>query len=391
MSEIIDSLLRIGVKITDPAGVEIGPEVAADRIAGEGVVIHPGCRIRGERTLIMAGAKLGAEAPATVENCRVGPGVELKGGYFREAVFLENASCGPGSQVREGTILEEGASIAHTVGLKQTVLFPFVTLGSLINFCDCLMAGGTGPKNHSEVGSSYIHFNFTPNQDKATASLIGEVPRGVMLNQKPIFLGGQGGMVGPVRMGYGIIAAAGTIVRKDELRPDRLIYGGASKAGNIEFRAGRFAGTTRIIRNNLIYIGNLLALRQWYLGARALFTEGRHREALLEGLVETVELGIAERIKRLKELGEKMAQAGDDSLSVRWSAVEATLQERFDGRGDPRLREAFLEKLSRRIAGLGKNHIAVVQALAPDDSETGAAWLQGIVEETSEAALAALK
>jgi UDP-N-acetylglucosamine/UDP-N-acetylgalactosamine diphosphorylase len=212
-----------------------------------------------------------------------------------------------------------------------------------------------------------------------------------MLNQKPIFLGGQGGMVGPVRLGYGIISAAGTIVRKDELRPDRLIYGGASKAGNIEFRPGRFAGTARIIRNNLVYIGNLFALRQWYLGARSLFVCDRFPEALLVGLIETLELDIAERIKRLKELGEKMERVCDDSLSGRWGAVKGALQERFDSRGDHRLREAFLEKLSQRIAGSGKNYITAVQALGPDDSEMGTAWLQGIVEETSRAAAAALK
>ena len=112
---------------------------------------------------------------------------------------------------------------------KHTILFPFVTLGSLINFCDCLMAGGTSRKNHSEVGSSYIHFNFTPNQDKVTASLIGDVPKGVMLNQPPIFLGGQGGLVGPCRLAYGTTVAAGTIVRKDELRPGRLLYGGCAR------------------------------------------------------------------------------------------------------------------------------------------------------------------
>ena len=54
------------------------------------------------------------------------------------------------------------------------------------------------PPDHTEVGSSYIHFNFTPDGDKTTASLFGDVPRGVMLNQPPIFLGGQGGTVGPV-------------------------------------------------------------------------------------------------------------------------------------------------------------------------------------------------
>jgi len=108
----------------------------------------------------------------------IGPGVELKGGYCRSSLFLDGAAVGSGAQVREGCILEEGARGGHCVGLKQTILFPFVTLGSLVNFCDCLMAGGTGKKDHSEVGSSYIHFNYTPEQDKANPSLIGDVPQG---------------------------------------------------------------------------------------------------------------------------------------------------------------------------------------------------------------------
>ena len=264
----------------------------------------------------------------TVENCLVGPGVELKGGYFREAVFLEKASCGLGSHVREGTILEEGASIAHTVGLKQTILFPFVTLGSLINFCDCLMAGGTDRRNHSEVGSSYIHFNFTPNQDKATPSLIGDVPRGVMLNQKPIFLGGQGGIVGPVRLAFGTTVAAGTILRKSELRPDRLIIGGAAKAGNIAFQPGRFSATGRIIKNNLVYIANLMALHQWYRRVRSLFVGQRFPETLLAGLLENSRLAVAERTRRLKELGDKMAQSGDGAFSERWPALDEALHRR---------------------------------------------------------------
>ncbi len=37
------------------------------------------------------------------------------------------------------------------MGLKQTILFPFVTLGSLISFCDCLMAGSSHSRDHSGV------------------------------------------------------------------------------------------------------------------------------------------------------------------------------------------------------------------------------------------------
>ena len=190
----IENLLQKGVMIPNPQGVEIGPEVDTDRISGDGVVIHAGCKLYGSSTLILRGTKIGYEGPVTVENCQVGPQVELKGGFFKDAVFLKKASMGSGSNVREGTILEEESKVAHTVGLKQTILFPFVTLGSLINFCDCLMSGGTNRKNHSEVGSSYIHFNYTPNQDKATPSLIGDVPRGSHIFRRA---GGSRGSVPP--------------------------------------------------------------------------------------------------------------------------------------------------------------------------------------------------
>ena len=167
--------------------------------------------------------KLGAEGPVTVDDCRLGPAVELKGGSFKKSVFLEKANMGLGAQVREACLLEEEANGAHCVGLKQTILFPFVTLGSLVNLCDCLMAGGTSRKDHSEVGSSYIHFNFTPDGDKTTPSLFGDVPRGVMLDQPAIFLGGQGGAVGPLRVGFGTVVAAGSVLRRDVLADGKLV------------------------------------------------------------------------------------------------------------------------------------------------------------------------
>ena len=183
----INILIEKGVRISNPESVEIGDEVDIERISGNGVSIYSGCKIFGSSTLILQGSSIGYEGPVTIENCQVGSQVKLKNGFFKQSVFLNKVSMGLSSHVRDGTILEEQASVAHTVGLKQTILFPFVTLGSLINFCDCFMAGGTDRKNHSEVGSSYIHFNYTPNQDKATASLIGDVPSGVMLKQNPIF------------------------------------------------------------------------------------------------------------------------------------------------------------------------------------------------------------
>ena len=395
----IEKLVKKGVKIPNPDTVEIGDNVDTDRISGNGTIIHSGCKIFGSSTLILHGAKLGYEGPVTVENCQVGPLVNLNAGFFKDAVFLKRVSVGFGSHIREGTILEEESSIAHTVALKQTILFPFVTLGSLINFCDCLMAGGTSRKNHSEVGSSYIHFNYTPEQDKATPSLIGDVPGGVMLNQNPIFLGGQGGLVGPCRLAFGTIIAAGTICRKDELRQQRLIFDKPGKGGNIVYTPGAYKAIKRIVINNIIYIANLTALMQWYINVRTRFISDDFPETLFAGLKEKLIMAIDERINRFKDLCDKMEDfaasdqydANDNASSINERQkhelyrMRIRLEESFgefrDNTGDQALRDVFLERIDTGIKKWGKDYIAVIQGLESKDSKTGTIWLQGIVDD----------
>jgi UDP-N-acetylglucosamine/UDP-N-acetylgalactosamine diphosphorylase len=396
----IAQLIAKGIRVVCPESIEIGAEVDIDRISGDAVSIHAGSKIFGDKTVILSGAIIGFEAPATVKNCQIGPGVELKGGFFEDAVFLANAKAGLGSHVREASIFEEQASIAHTVGTKHTILFPFVTLGSLINFCDCLMAGGTSRKNHSEVGSSYIHFNFTPNQDKVTASLIGDVPKGVMLNQPPIFLGGQGGLVGPCRLAYGTTVAAGTIVRKDELRPGRLLFGGEPKGGNLSFSPGRYRNEKRVVLNNIIYIANLIALGQWYRYVRSQFISSEYfPETLLAGLEEKMDRAITERANRLEALCEKIqislemeaspkSESGRSSpawkqkqeLVAQWPRLKDLLNQSRTEAGESRERDAFLEKIQKGIKTSGLDYISVIQGLPPADGIAGTQWLQGIVD-----------
>ncbi len=395
----VSQLIKKGVRIDCPDSVEIGEEVDIGKISGQGVVIHAGSKIFGDTTLILRDARIGFEAPTTLRNCQIGPEVELKGGFFEDAVFLAKAKAGLGSHVREASIFEEQASIAHTVGTKHTILFPFVTLGSLINFCDCLMAGGTSRKNHSEVGSSYIHFNFTPNQDKVTASLIGDVPKGVMLNQPPIFLGGQGGLVGPCRLAFGTTVAAGTIVRKDELRPGRLLYGGAQKEGNLSYKPGRHQIEKRAVTNNIIYIANLIALGQWYRHVRSQFISDYFPEMLLTGLEEKLSRAISERVNRLEVLCSKIqkylemdpqknnahvrsspALKQKQELVARWSQVRDLLNQSRNETGDTGKRNSFLEKVHKGISKNGLDYIAVIQGLSASDGVIGTQWLQGIVD-----------
>jgi UDP-N-acetylglucosamine/UDP-N-acetylgalactosamine diphosphorylase len=390
-----------GVKIPNPESVEIADDVELDQIVGNNITIHSGCRIHGNSTLIMDHTHLGFEAPVTVVNCQIGPHVQLKGGFFEEAVFLKKASASFGSHVREGTILEEEASIAHTVGLKQTILFPFVTLGSLINFCDCLMAGGTSRNNHSEVGSSYIHFNFTPNQDKATPSLIGDVPHGVMLDQPPVFLGGQGGLVGPCRLAFGTLIAAGTIYRKDELRPGRMLIQGAGKGGNLPFLPGVYRGLKRVVINNINYIGNIIALNQWYRHVRSRFISDEFPTPLLNALVEKSNMIIDERINRLEALANKMPESigmqknrlkkdassrpmiQQNEFHERMMDIKSIFKEMRDDSGDIPIRDEFLEGLTPFLKSHGKDYISVINALDSKLKHNGIQWLQGIVDYLS--------
>ncbi|MCB2149559.1 MAG: protein GlmU [Deltaproteobacteria bacterium] len=394
----IDALIKKGVSVPTPESVEIGDAVDVDRIASEGVILHAGCKLFGDKTLVCENVELGYEAPVTIKNCYVGPNVKLKGGYFENAVFLEGAEAGSGAHVRAGTIFEEHASIAHTVGLKQTILFPFVTLGSLINFCDCLMAGGTSRKNHSEVGSSYIHFNYTPNQDKATASLIGDVPNGVMLNQNPIFLGGQGGLVGPCRIAYGTLIAAGSVYRKDQLKPDRLVFEGGGRGGNVPYSTGIYRNVKRQSVNNIIYMANLVALMVWYDHVRRQFVGERFTQPLYEGLIDILRLAIDERVNRFIVFCEKLEvsknlyrqQMGDNAsanlILQKEQLVENRervddLVRRFLNRIESYENKAFLSIINRKIDSIGPTYIDVIKSLDPDEALQGTVWLQQIVDE----------
>ena len=368
----IEEVLARGVQIAAPGAVEIGPEVDPQRLA-PGVVIHAGCKIFGEQTSIGPGCVLGREAPATVDNCQLGEKVELKGGYFSGAVFLDGAAMGSGAQVRPGTILEEGAEMAHTVGLKQTIFFPFVVGGSLINFCDALMAGGRSRKEHSEIGSSFIHFNFTPHGDKATASLLGDVPRGVMLDQAPIFLGGQGGIAGPVQVEYGTVLAAGSILRKDVPEAGQLVVPAVPRPGRRPF-AGALRAADRVVRNCAVYLGNIAALQAWYdVVRRPLLARTAHGAACLDGARRQLAAVRQERLKRLDEL---LAKVGDPDPA--WTALRA----RLAAAGDVECAEkkTFLAAWS---AAQEEHYVARIQALPAAAKAAGTAWLQRIVEAAS--------
>ncbi len=354
----VQALLDRGVRVVDPNQLFVDAEVDPRRIHPT-ATLHPGCRLHGRRTFLGPGAEVGTEGPATLVDTVLGEGASIASGYAKGAVLLRGASLGAAGHTREGTLLEEEASTAHAVGLKQTILLSFVTLGSLINFCDVLMAGGTSRKDHSEVGSGFIHFNFTPwgkAGDKATPSLVGDAVDGVLLRQRRIFLGGSSGLVGPRAVGYGSITGAGQVVRRD-VGPRRLVVQPAPSVDEA-LDAPREERVDPVLRKNVAYIANLHALRAWYERVRlerARRADAADLRVVYEEAIRNIEICLAERVARLSSyLGER-------------------------GRALPELAPTPVPAFPIALdAHAHVEHVRWVQSLSDGEVEPIRAWLGGI-------------
>jgi UDP-N-acetylglucosamine/UDP-N-acetylgalactosamine diphosphorylase len=255
-------------------------------------------------------------------------------------------------------LLEEEASTAHSVGLKQTILMSFVTLGSLINCCDCLISGGRSRSNHTEVGSGFIHFNFTPwgeNGDKATPSLIGGVPKGAFLREERIFLGGISGMIGPGRVEFGSLTVAGQVIRND-VSANR-IHGETQRHVDAPWDfLPRGLFRTRAVKN-LEYIGHLVALQSWYMHVR------KPRVLSGAGMPSHLALTIDAAIELL-----------GGCINERWVRLGQFLG---DDLGSPRLPSTVCPLSATPGAA---SHLAWVKDLSTDHVRSGVVWLQEIVD-----------
>lgn len=316
---LLQALIDRGVILHAPAAVVI-QDVDAEAFE-PGVEIFPGVTIRGAASRFGAGTKLGKAGGGYFENVVTGRNVDLYGGFFQDCALLDGVVLRGSAEVRGGTLLEEGCEGAHHVGYKMTVMLPWVVAGSLVNFCDVLMGGGTSRKNHSEIGSSLALYNFTPWGDKH-ASMFGDVPRGVFLREAPIFVGGQTQIVSPVLVGFGAVLPAGCGVRRNV--PDGQLYGEAPLAIDRPFQAKELGAIAPKIQNALIYLGNLVALQNWYAHVR-LPTAGddAHLMAVYTHAQRQLQANVDERIKRVGQLL--------DGLESSLAAHHKALEERHDG------------------------------------------------------------
>ena len=415
ISDIL-SLREHGVILPAPDQVAIERSVVLSQIS-EGAILYPFSRLSGAKTKIYPQAEIGICGPAYIENSIigsqakignlgsvtlkdtvVGPRTVLGNGVAEQAVFLGKESTendfttGVGFRVRKGSLYEEDASSAQHTDTKMSILFPWVTLGSNVNLCDLFLSGGTGPSlgNFTEVGSGTIHFNFTIRGDKATGTLLGDVPRGVFLQQDRLFIGGNNTLIGPTQAEFGVMSAAG--VRLSGTLSQGLHFGKKLPEGIKSYQSGIYSHPHATLQTQFTYIAHCIALFHWYQEIRIpLVEKDRELSTVYQAGKRIVELNIKERIKHVDSVmqalheSKRMAQtqgiASDqlvqehESLIAKWPLQKENFLNYTSRQLPP---PVFLEQL-HSLATEPFQYTKTIQSLSQETVAIGIQWLQSIV------------
>jgi phage-related protein len=121
---------------------------------------------------------------------------------------------------------------------------------------------------------------------------------------------------------------------------------------------------------------------------------------LYEGAVEKLELIFNERIKRFKQLANKMEKSIDLYKSIMGNKVseellkqkrelveniqkiENSFNDCLSYSGDEKMKDEFLKNLDNSFKKNGKDYINVIKNLNEDNLKVGTYWLLSIVENT---------
>jgi carbonic anhydrase/acetyltransferase-like protein (isoleucine patch superfamily) len=375
-------LAKNGVKVWGPERVYISEEVRLDRISTGAVLMN--ATITGATTYIGAKAQIGISGLARIHEAQIGPSVVLGAGSYEKCVLLHGAKVRGFAEFRPGTVLEEEAETGHNAGLKNTVFTAGVVAGSLINFCDVLLTGGSSRHDHSEVGSGTVHFNFDPKGDKF-GSLMGDAT-GCLLKGRRIFVGGNAGIVAPVHLAFGVVVAAGSIVRKDVAENQLSAGDTPGQSGNYDL--DRYFDLSRKFYTTAKLVGNLHALRAWYRKIRLPYAQSEDKPIYLAADVEFdrhIRHRVTELARVIGKLEKSLSKPYENSQSRSFCEQHRMLLRNNDRINSFLLREEYAEAPVRLVAEYenlrnDRNHSDSVRSLTHEASHAAADFLREIAD-----------
>jgi bifunctional UDP-N-acetylglucosamine pyrophosphorylase/glucosamine-1-phosphate N-acetyltransferase len=194
-----------GVTVNDPATTWLH----ADVVVGSDSQLLPGTSLEAG-TVVGSGCVIGPDT--TLSACQVHDGARVSRSDCSGATIGRNASVGPFSFLRPGTIVGERAKVGAYVEVKQSTLGPNAKVPHLSYVGDADIGAGTN------LGAGTI----TANYDGITKSrtVIGE----------NAFVGTDSTLIAPVKVGDGAYVAAGSTVTSDVEPGDLAVARGRQRA-----------------------------------------------------------------------------------------------------------------------------------------------------------------
>ena len=188
---ICERWLEAGVTMRDPASTWID----ADVMIGRDTLLYPnvaleGRTVIGEDTIVHAGSR--------ITDCTIGNRVEiLDHCILRESQVEEEAHLGPFVHLRPGVTVRRKAKVGNFVEMKKTELGEGSKANHLSYLGDAQIGKGVN------IGAGTITCNY--DGWKKFQTVIGD----------QVFIGSDVQLIAPVKVGSGVVVAAGTTVTQD--------------------------------------------------------------------------------------------------------------------------------------------------------------------------------
>jgi bifunctional UDP-N-acetylglucosamine pyrophosphorylase / glucosamine-1-phosphate N-acetyltransferase len=204
---ILNDWMLAGVTIVDPATTWIDVDVEL----GRDVTVLPGTQLL-RATIIREGATIGPDT--TLTDTEVGAGATVCRTQAQLSVIGDNATVGPFSYLRPGTVLGSGGKIGGFVETKNA------TIGDGSKVPHLSYVGDATIGEHTNIGAATIFVNYD-GVDKHH-STVGSFSR----------TGADNLFVAPVHLGDGVYTGAGSVIRTDV--PSGALAVSAGTQRNIE-------------------------------------------------------------------------------------------------------------------------------------------------------------
>jgi UDP-N-acetylglucosamine/UDP-N-acetylgalactosamine diphosphorylase len=173
----------------------------------------------------------------------------------------------------------------------------------------------------------------------------------------------------------------------------------ASPERKKEVIAGVYGDISRKVNYNIVYVANLLALRQWYSYVRReFFIKEKYGNDLYSGACNVLTEAVAERIKQMRLFAQnldnsvavgskKMKQGAADSAKrtqklflQNWPQMQEYLSGNSEDKISLKVKEKFV-KIMRNQSDKGLSYLEAIQTLQPEQVQDGKDWLNKIVED----------